>query len=162
MTTAITDAMGNPLTIRPATTADESFLEALAGRLTNFELPRWRTANEIAGADARAMIASVQAGRRDDEVFVAERDRVGVGCLHVMAIRDFFGRPHAHISVIATTSAAEGSGIGRALIAYAERWARDRDLSLLTLNVFAGNARGRRVYEQAGFSPEVLKYAKPL
>ena len=37
-----------------------------------------------------------------------------------------------------------------------------RGVSLLTLNVFAGNARARRVYERAGFVSELLRYTKPL
>jgi RimJ/RimL family protein N-acetyltransferase len=32
----------------------------------------------------------------------------------------------------------------------------------LTLNVFDANARARRFYERAGFTPEVVKYVKPL
>ena len=64
--------------------------------------------------------------------------------------------------MIATTAAAEGSGVGRALMAHAEEWTRHRDLPLLTLNVFASNTRARRFYEKAGFDPEFLKYAKPM
>lgn len=148
--------------IRRAEKADEATLAALADRLGAFELPPWRTGDEIARADARAMMAAIDGGREDDEVFIAERNAEPVGCLHMVAVTDFFGRRHAHISVLATTAAAEGSGVGRALLAYAELWTRSRGLSLLTLNVFAANARARRIYERAGFSPETLKYAKPV
>jgi len=150
------------LIIRRATRHDEPFLIQVARRLAEFEVPPWRTAEEIAGADANTMIGSIEADQRDDEVLIANRDDVPVGCLHVVSVRDFFGRAHAHISVIATTQAAEGSGVGRALMAHAETWARVRGLSLLTLNVFAANARARRVYERAGFVAEVLKYTKSL
>jgi GNAT superfamily N-acetyltransferase len=150
------------LTIRRATRSDEPFLIQLAHRLAEFEVPAWRTADEIAGADANTMIASVEAAQPDDEVLIAERDGAGVGCLHMVSVRDFFGREHAHISVIATTQAAEGSGVGRALMSHAEAWSRKRGLALLTLNVFAANTRARRLYERAGFAPEVLKYAKSL
>jgi ribosomal protein S18 acetylase RimI-like enzyme len=108
------------------------------------------------------MIASVQLGQPDDQVFVAERQGLAVGCLHILATTDFFGRRHAHISVIASTEAAEGTGVGRALMEFAENWARQRQLTLLTLHVFATNTRARRFYEQAGMAPEFLKYAKPL
>ena len=64
--------------------------------------------------------------------------------------------------MIATTSAAEGSGVARALIAEAERWTAERGLPLLTLNMFAGNGRARRFYEVAGFDVEMVKYAKPV
>ena len=108
------------------------------------------------------MLAAVETGAPDEEVFIAERDGSPAGCLHVLVTTDFFGSRHAHISVVATTAAAEGSGTGRALLEHAEEWARGRGVSLLTLNVFAGNARARRVYERAGFVPELLRYAKPL
>jgi RimJ/RimL family protein N-acetyltransferase len=32
----------------------------------------------------------------------------------------------------------------------------------LTLNVFEGNARARRVYERAGFAVETVRYVKRL
>ena len=148
--------------VRRASRSDEGTLSALAQRLSEFELPAWRTGEEIAVADGRAMIDSVRAEDPESEVFIAERDGDVAGCLHVLADMDFFGQRHAHISVLATTAGMEGTGVGRALLAHAEEWARRRGLKLLTLNVFAGNARARRVYEHAGFVPEILKYAKPL
>lgn len=148
--------------IRPATTSDRDTLKQLARRLADFELPPWRTAHEIADADARAMIAAVTASRKDDEVFIAERSGSEVGCLHILATTDFFGRRHAHLSVIATSADAAGSGVGRALMEFAERWSRERELAMLTLNVFASNTRARRFYERNGMTTEVLKYVKEI
>lgn len=148
--------------IRLATTSDRDTLKQLARRLADFELPPWRTAHEIADADARAMIAAVAASRKDDEVFVAERSGREVGCLHILATTDFFGRRHAHVSVIATSADAAGSGVGRALMEFAEAWSRERDLTMLTLNVFANNAGARRFYDRNGMVPEVIKYIKEL
>ena len=153
---------GTEIVIRQAAPADAELLGAFATRLTAFALPPWRTADEIAVADRTAMIEAVLAGRGDEQVMIAERAGAPVGCLHVLAATDFFGRRHAHISVLAVTAAAEGTGVGRALIACAEDWARRRGLSLLTLNVFAANARARALYERTGFLPETLKYAKEL
>jgi GNAT superfamily N-acetyltransferase len=152
----------NGTLIRPALVADETFLTTLAWRLTDFDLPSWRRPGDIAMADARDMVAALREGSPDNEVWVAERSGVAAGCLHILLATDFFGTRHAHISVIATTEAAEGTGIGRALLAHAEQWARDRGQLLLTLNVFAANERARRFYERAGLAPEMLKYAKPL
>lgn len=150
------------LVIRLATPADDAALSHLSTRLAAFDLPPWRTPAEIAAADARGMIAAIGAGQPDDQVFLAEREGMPVGCLHILATTDFFGRRHAHISVIATSAAAEGTGVGRALMAFAENWTRQRQLSLLTLHVFAANTRARRFYEQAGMVAEFLKYAKTL
>lgn len=150
------------LTVRPATAADEPILAALAVRLTAFELPSWRAPRDISDADARAMLAAVAAGDPDNEVLIAERAGEAMGCLHVLAVTDFFGLRHGHVSVIATTAAAEGSGVARTLIDSAEKWTAQRSLPLLTLNVFATNARARRFYEIAGFEVEMVKYAKAV
>ena len=150
------------MNIRAARPTDEAALLELADRLTSFELPPWRRPEEIATADARDMLAAMRDGAADNEVWIAEQSGRVAGCLHILATTDFFGRRHAHISVIATTEAAEGSGVGRALLDHADAWARRRGLALLTLNVFAANARARRFYEKAGWTPEMLKYAKPL
>jgi ribosomal protein S18 acetylase RimI-like enzyme len=150
------------LSIRAAVSADAETLTALARRLGAIPLPPWRSPDEISSADAREMIEAVASGSRDNEVFIAERDGQAVGCLHMLTMTDFFGRAHAHISVIATSDAAQGTGVGRALMGKAEEWSRARGMSLLTLNVFNGNARARRLYERAGFAPETVKYAKRL
>ena len=151
-----------PVSIRAAAEADGAAIRSFAERLAEFRLPAWRTAAEIADADAAAMMEAVRAGGADNEVWIAERDRAPVGCLHVLAATDFFGRRHAHVSVLATSRDAEGTGVAGALMAYAEEWARRRGFTLLTLNVFAANERARRLYDRCGFEQEAIKYAKPL
>ena len=148
--------------IRRATPGDEAALLAMAERMADFAVPHWRAAREIIDADGRDVVRAVTSGEPDHDVFIAEIDGTPAGCLYVHPAQDFFGRRHAHISVIATTAAAEGTGVGRALMAHAEAWARERGLSLLTLNVFAANARARHFYERAGFDVEMVKYAKEV
>ena len=150
------------LKIRPATRADARLLAGLAERLASFPLPPWRTPDSIAHADAGAMMEAIEAGSDDNQVVIAERDGVPVGCLHILLMKDFFGVSHGHISVLATTVEAEGTGVGRALMAYAEQWTTERGLSLMTLNVFAGNERARRFYDRSGFEVEMIKYAKRI
>jgi GNAT superfamily N-acetyltransferase len=156
------DARWDDVRMRRAAPEDEPDLRALAERLTAFDLPAWRKSEDIAVADGRAMMEAVRAGDPDNEVWMAERDGRVAGCLHVLGAIDFFGQRHGHISVIATTAAAEGSGVGAALLDYAEKWARQRGFTLMTLNVFAANARARRFYDRGGWVPEMLKYVKPL
>lgn len=150
------------LKIRPATREDAPLLSALAARLASFPLPPWRTPDAIANADAGAMLDAIEEGKDDNEVVIAERDDLPVGCLHILVIKDFFGVSHGHVSVLSTTVEAEGTGVARALMAFAEQWTTARGLSLMTLNVFAGNQRARRFYDQVGFEVEMLKYAKRL
>ena len=47
-------------------------------------------------------------------------------------------------------------------MAHAEAWARERGHARMTLNVFEGNGRARRLYERAGFGSEMRRYAKSL
>ena len=150
------------LKIRPATREDAPLLTALAARLASFPLPSWRPPDSIAHADAGAMMEAIEEDKDDNEVVIAERDGVPVGCLHILVINDFFGVSHGHVSVLATTVEAEGTGVARALMAFAEQWTTARGLSLMTLNVFAGNERARRFYDRVGFEVEMLKYAKRL
>jgi ribosomal protein S18 acetylase RimI-like enzyme len=150
------------LTIRPATREDAPLLTGLAARLASFPLPPWRTPDSIANADAGAMMDAIEQGHDDNQIVIAERDGVPVGCLHILVIKDFFGVSHGHISVLSTTVEAEGTGVARALMAFAEQWTLARGLSLMTLNVFAGNERARRFYDRTGFEVEMLKYAKRI
>ena len=150
------------ISIRRATPGDEPALTALAERLTAFPLPAWRRPVDISTADAGAMMEAVRGSDSDNEVWMAERDGRVAGCLHVLALTDFFGLRHAHISVVATTAEAEGTGVGAALIVFAEAWARERELRIMTLNVFATNTRALRFYERGGWVPEMLKYVKQL
>ena len=154
------------LSIRPATDQDQAALLALAWRLTAFTLPAWRRPEDIVEADAREMMEAIHRGVPGNEVFVAQSGAEGggaiAGCLHMVETVDFFGTRHGHISVIAVTPEAEGTGVGRGLMEYAEAWTKRRGHSLLTLNVFAANERARRFYERAGFEPEILKYSKAL
>ena len=150
------------VTIRLATLADERALSALAERLGQCPLPHWRTPNEIASADLHDMLAAVRAGAADNVVMIAQRGGAPAGCLHIHTATDFFRRRHAHLSVIAVTPDAEGTGVADALIAAAEAWTIERGLPLLTLNVMDGNARARRFYARHGFAPELVKYVKPL
>jgi ribosomal protein S18 acetylase RimI-like enzyme len=150
------------VTLRLAAAGDATAVRALADRLAEFDLPPWRTPGSIAAADAAAMLASIDARSDDDQVFIAEREGVAVGCVHVLADTDFFGVRHAHISVLAVSRAAEGTGVGRLLMTRAEEWTAARGLTLLTLNVFAHNGRARRFYEMAGFEPEMVKYARDI
>ena len=150
------------MNIRGAVKDDSEEIRRLAARLANFEIPGWRTPEEIIDADARTMLRAIDEARSDSEVFVAEAGGVPVGCLHMVLTEDFFGRRHAHISVVAVSEEAEGTGAGRALMTFAEEWGRQRGVPFITLNVFAANARARRFYEKAGYGEEAIKYAKPL
>jgi GNAT superfamily N-acetyltransferase/ketosteroid isomerase-like protein len=115
-------------------------------------------------AVARSIAASLEPGRDDAAVFIAEEtDGTPLGFVHVHTARDFFtGEEHGHVSDLVTASGEEGRGIGRALMEAGEGWSRDRGHRLLTLNVFADNTRARALYERIGYGPDTTKMVKVL
>jgi ribosomal protein S18 acetylase RimI-like enzyme len=78
-------------------------------------------------------------------------------------VTDFFtGHLNCHVSDLAVSKQADGKGVGRALLQFAESFARDHRCERLTLAVFPGNARARELYEANGFGAELIRMAKPL
>jgi ribosomal protein S18 acetylase RimI-like enzyme len=149
--------------IRSATPADREFLASLAERLADFDRPAWRSHEEIADGDRRALYEAIDHPRPGTELFIAELDGVPAGCLLMWTLEDYFSQQwHAHVSVIAVTKAAEGHGVGRALMDHAERWATTRGHTSITLSVFEGNRRAQRLYERAGYSTEMRRMIKRL
>ena len=152
------------INIRPFTSSDTNFIEALIPRFSEFDLPAWRQRDEIDAANLASLKKAMEAPEPGSAIFIAE-DETGkcAGFLHLQIQTDYFnGTKVAYISDIAVDSAFEGQGVGRILLDKAEEWAREQGCSLLTLYVFSNNSRARKVYEKLGFKEEVTKYVKPL
>ncbi|MEO9079776.1 MAG: GNAT family N-acetyltransferase, partial [Rhodanobacter sp.] len=70
-------------------------------------------------------------------LFVVE-DSAGerVGFIHLQRTTDFFtGRNNCHIANLAVAPQHEGKGVGRAMLAHAETWAREHQCRMVTLAV---------------------------
>ncbi len=151
-------------TIRPARPGDRGWILALAPRLHEFGPPPWRERDVM----DRAVTASIDGGltspEPDQTVLVAESAaREPLGFVHLHAATDFHtGERHGHVSDVVVAPAAEGRGVGAALMAAAEDWGRARGFRLLRLHVFAGNARARALYERLGYQLDIVKMIKPL
>ncbi len=74
----------------------------------------------------------------------------------------FTGEAHGHVSDIVVDPQQEGRGVGRALLAAAEDWARSRGYRLISLNVFGDNDRARRLYEAVGYGTDTVKMVKEI
>src|SRR5215510_6451982 len=99
--------------IRLATPADREFLVGLADRLADFAHPAWRTREEIADGDRRALVDALDHPAPDRDLFIAEIDGRRAGCLLMWTLEDYFAHlRHAHVSVLAVTREAEGHGVG--------------------------------------------------
>lgn len=98
-------------------------------------------------------------------LFIAEHDLDGpVGfCLMLDTLPDeVSGMPQGFVAYMAVDPAARRHGIARALLAEAEREARERGLPHLALMVTEENAPARELYAQAGYLTERRLLCKPL
>lgn len=150
--------------IRPATADDRDFILSLVPRFVAFQLPQGRRKRETLTAIRADIERALREAPPGDHFFIADgADGARTGFLHLQVQRDFFsGLRACHVSDLAVAPGQDGRGIGRALLAYAQAWARKHRCKLLTLSVFPGNARARALYERNGFTADLLRMAKPL
>ncbi|HSS50039.1 MAG TPA: GNAT family N-acetyltransferase [Thermoanaerobaculia bacterium] len=154
-----------PVTVREARPDDQPFILETAGRLAGgFPLPPWRSSEEVVAGEVRTLRDFLSDGGAGSKLLVAE-DAHGnpLGFIFLETGEDYFTLTrHGHVGILAVAVAAEGRGAGRALMQAAEAWGREQGFPKLTLNVFENNHHARKVYERLGYSPETLKYVKPL
>lgn len=151
------------VTVRPARAADRAFVLEAVSRLSSFGVPHGRTAPEIVEGEARTLRAFFEAVAPPETLLVAEMEEQPAGFVFLEEHEDYFTRAtHGHIGILVVTAAAEGRGVGAALMQSAEEWSRSRGFTTLTLNVFEGNQRARALYERTGFRPDTIKYRRAL
>lgn len=89
--------------------------------------------------------------------YIAWLDGQAVGLINCFeGFSTFKARPLLNVHDIAVLPAHRARGIGQALLAAAERHARERGCCKLTLEVLAGNAPALRSYGRFGFAPYTL------
>ncbi|TAL86651.1 MAG: GNAT family N-acetyltransferase [Rhodanobacter sp.] len=143
---------------------DDDFILALVPRFVDFTLPPWRRRHECIEGIRDDLLQHLEDQPANSYLYVAEdADGERVGFIHLQRAEDFFtGRSNCHISDLAVMPEHEGKGIAKALLAHAETWAREHSCQLVTLAVFPGNQRARKLYETTGFAPDLLRLAKPV
>ena len=150
--------------IRLAHADDDEFILGLADRFVAFELPPWRKRSETLAGIRTDIAHHLRDLPPASHLFVAEDD-VGerLGFLHLQTQTDFFiGVLNCHISDLVVAPEHDGKGVGSALLRYADRWAKEHRCRHLTLAVFPGNGRARKLYEHHGYGVETLRMAKPV
>lgn len=143
---------------------DDDFILGLVPCFVDFPLPPWRKRHECIEGIRADLVRHLDNQPPNSFVFVAEDEGgVPVGFMHLQKTQDFFnGRTNCHISDLAVAPGHEGQGVGRALLAHAEDWAREHRCALMTLAVFPGNERARALYASNGYDVDLLRLAKPL
>ncbi|RCS31359.1 GNAT family N-acetyltransferase [Rhodanobacter denitrificans] len=143
---------------------DDDFILSLTSRFVDFTLPPWRRRHECVEGIRKDLLRHLEDQPANSFLFVAEdADGERVGFIHLQRTADFFtGRSNCHISDLAVAPHREGDGVGRALLAHAEAWAREHQCQLVTLAVFPGNERARALYEASGYATDLLRLAKPV
>ncbi|HET6900032.1 MAG TPA: GNAT family N-acetyltransferase [Vicinamibacteria bacterium] len=152
------------LRVRESGPEDRDFVLRLVPELLAFgPPPPWRDAPAMERVDRDVIGAALDGRVPGTRVLVAEDgERRRLGFIHVSEEDDYYGGACGHIGDIVVAPEARGQGVGRALLAAAEDWARARGYRLITLNVFLDNAGARRTYERAGYRPETIRHVKPL
>lgn len=150
--------------IRPAASRDRTFILDLVPRLIEFGDVPGRESSEMVARDRAVLIEALDKPDSDVALFVAEDDSGNaLGFIHLTTADDYYSaRETGHIADIVVAPEAGGQGVGSALIAYAEEWARARGFSMLTLNVFTANRLARDLYRKLGFEEEWIRCIKRL
>ena len=147
---------------------DRAFITEIVKRLSGFDLPAWRTAEQIDTTNVSAMMNAMDQSEPDSAILVAEHVGDGaegqpVGFMRLQTQTDYFtGEKQGYIANIAVDKAFEGKGIGGMLMETAEKWAEEKGYALVTLHVFVENERALKLYEKKGYRPDIIKYVKAL
>jgi GNAT superfamily N-acetyltransferase len=149
--------------IRLAVPGDEAFLERLAPRFAIGIAP-WRSAVAMAATARRWLLDDLERARHGGAmVFIAQTDTsVPIGAVAVAPSQHFTGTPEATIGELAVLEEWEGQGVGAALIAAAEAWAREHGAPRISLATGVANSRALAFYARHGYHQEDVRLSKPL
>lgn len=86
-----------------------------------------------------------------------------IACLWLgNAVDQIWGDRHAYIFLLYVSPTHRRCGIGAALMAEAETWAKTRGDRQIGLQVFSHNQPALSLYEKLGYAPQSIWMAKPL
>ena len=151
------------ITIRPARNEDREFVAGMATSLLEFPSPAWKEPAALARGYSEALARAVDGQDSGSAVFVAEdASGVPVGFISLRVGNDAAGFPRGHVADLAVVEGARLLGVGGALMAAGEKWAREHGLPVLGLDAWSTNDRALGFYRHLGYSPESLTLIKQL
>jgi GNAT superfamily N-acetyltransferase len=155
--------MNNNFIIRPAQDTDREFIYELSPILAEVAGMPWHTEKVIQKMqddyfdEVFANTSPLQA------TFVAEQDNIPLGFIHTCSRKDeISGETCGTVPLLGVCVKAQGLGVGKALIASAEAWAKEQGYRLLHLEVFAHNDKAQGFYQKLGFKAETLHMIKEI
>ena len=142
----------SPLRTRPATDADAPVLARLLAEL-GYPAPSDVMANRLRATRDDGGEAMVAVGADDVPI--------GLACMttHVALHAD---APTGYITALVTSSTARGTGVGRALVAAAESWARSRGCTKLSVTSAEHRADAHAFYPRCGMPYTGRRFSKVL
>lgn len=148
--------------VRPFQPADAAALRALAPRLIA-GVATWRPPGAVRTAVEAWVDGSIAAAEDTDHVvYVADDHGVVRGFVSVTWTTHWTGDTDAYIGELVVAPGVGRRGIGSALLARAEGWARTRGLTRLQLQTGAANDPALAFYAAHGFEAEDVRLSKPL
>ena len=141
------------MTTRTATVDDAPAIALLVTQLGYDAAP-----HEVSERLARLLARPAQ------RFIIAERDGRLVGWVHVEVAAFIDSDPYAHIAGLVVDRSQRRQGIGAALMAEAEAWARQQGCALVRLRSSATRTQAHRFYEELGYTNVKTQYSfvKPL
>jgi ribosomal protein S18 acetylase RimI-like enzyme len=132
--------------------------QLVAGRRPWRDEDRWLAmtsgwvAESIAAADSAGHALAVAVDDADDVA----------GFVTLSTRTHFTGDVDAYVGELVVAPAHRREGVGRALIATAETWARSHGFRTLTLDTGGANQAARALYDATGFEVEDVRLTKLL
>ena len=153
-----------PLTIRPATPADQTAVLALMPELASFPIPPRRAPEPLWQSDAKLARAVLQGTVPESflDVLVTPSDRVVGLVLFTLRPELLSEAPSAHLEAIVVHPDVRRQGWGRRLMAHSEARVRSLGAGSLTLHVFDRNERAKAMYLREGYDLELIRAVKWL
>lgn len=151
------------ISIRKARDTDTAFIRSLSPTLAAGAQLVWHTDAAIQIFQDDYIAAMLAETCVPHITLIAEKGGEPAGFLHAREHKDdISGETCGTVPLLAVTTTAQGTGIGKLLMDAAEKWAKTQSYRLLHLEVFATNDQARCFYDGLGFKPDTINMVKPL
>jgi GNAT superfamily N-acetyltransferase len=128
------------MTIRAVREADSSAIALLIGQLGYSLTP-----------DEAALRLSAVLETANHRAWVFEESGTVLGILHAFFRPAFDNPPEVMVQTLVVEASARSKGIGEALMAKAEQWAREQGSTTVSLYSRADRSRAHQFYERLGY-----------